>query len=104
MAHGTDVTGTEYGMFLHRRRRQGTGGLQPSQLWTNLQKSAIIRQKISLKSGKLFVNNESVIGSPLNLFPPALMRFGTRCCPCGTVVQFTRHHSLYNNGARFQNS
>ena len=43
---------------------RGLGGLQPSQLWKNLQKSAMIRQKIGLKSGKIFANNGSVIGQP----------------------------------------
>ena len=39
----------------------GAGGLQPSHLWKILQKSAIIGQKIGLKSGKIFVNNGSFI-------------------------------------------
>ena len=45
-------------------KRQGLRGLQPSQLWKSLQKSAIIGQKISLKLGKMFVNNGSFIGQP----------------------------------------
>ena len=39
----------------------------------NLQKSAIIGQKISLKSGKIFVNNGSLSGSPPHFISPALM-------------------------------
>ena len=47
--------------------RQEDWGLQLSQLWKNLQKSAIIGQKIGLKSAKFFVNNGSFIGhAPLN--------------------------------------
>ena len=50
---------------IHRRRRQGAGGLQPSQRWKKLQKSAIIGQKIGLKSGKILVNNMDLLsGSP----------------------------------------
>ena len=43
---------------------RGAGGLQPSQLWKNLQKSAMIGQKIGLKLGKTYVNNGSSIGQP----------------------------------------
>ena len=39
----------------------------------SLQKSAIIGQKISLKSGKIFVNNGSLSGSPPNLISPTLL-------------------------------
>ena len=41
---------------------RGAGGLQPSHLWKILQKSAIIGQKICLKSGKMFVNDGTFIG------------------------------------------
>ena len=43
---------------------RGAGGLQPSHLWKILQKSAIIGQKIALKSGRIFANNGSFIGQP----------------------------------------
>ena len=54
---------------LRRRRKEGwgAGGLQPSQLCKNLQKSAVIGQKIGLKSGKILVNNGSFIGQPLSV-------------------------------------
>ena len=45
-------------------------GLQPSQLWKNLQKSAIIGQKIGLRSGKIFINNGSSIGQPPKFYFP----------------------------------
>ena len=50
--------------------------IPPPQHLTNLQETAIIRQKIGIKFGKVFVNNVFLSGAPKILFLPMPMGLG----------------------------
>ena len=75
----------------------GLRGLQPSQRWKNVQKSTIIRQKIFIKWGKIFINNGFLLGSTpkfyLLLRPWALKHLNPSCMSDVFKIKSSRYSS-----------